>query len=136
MAALALFQEVGRRQRPVTFREGGARNNPGGLRVPGSTQFQRFPTLQAGIEAQESLLRRRYLASGNTVAGVIERYAPRASRGGDNSEASVNNYIRYVSSRLGISPSTRIDQRHTSALAAAMREFETGRLPDGRRRGP
>lgn len=93
--------------------------------------------MQAGIAAQESLLHRRYLANGNTVAGVIERYAPRRSRGGDNSEASVNNYIAYVARRLGIDPNQRIDQRHTRQLAAAMREFETGRTADGRRRaGP
>ncbi len=83
--------------------------------------------MAAGIAAQERLLRNNYLASGNSVRGVVERYAPRRSRGGDNPDVNVDNYIAHVARRLGISPDTRIDQRHTAELAAAMREFETGR---------
>jgi len=76
------------------------------------------------VAAQESLLRRRYLARGNTVRGVVERYAPRQSRGGDNTDAQVNNYIAHVARRLGISPDQPIGQQDTERLAAAMREFE------------
>lgn len=94
--------------------------------MPGSTRFQSFPNEAAGIAAQERLLRRSYLSNGNTVRGVVERYAPRRSRGGDNSEASVNNYIGYVARRLGISPDHPLDQGDTERLARAMREFETG----------
>lgn len=104
------------------------RNNPGGLRVPGSdTQFQTFSTPAAGIAAQENLLRRNYLRGGSTVRRVVERYAPRRSRGGDNTDAQVDNYIAHVARRLGISPDDPIDGADTYRLGAAMREFETGR---------
>lgn len=63
----------------------------------------------------------------NTVSSIVETYAPRRSRGGDNTDAQVNNYIGYVARRLGISPNTPISPRDVSRLAAAMREFETGR---------
>lgn len=101
-------------------------NNRGGLRIPGSTRFQTFPTVAAGDAAQERLLRRSYLRNGNTVRGVIMRYSPPYSRGGDNPEANVRNYISYVARRMGVSPDTPIDQSHTEQLAQAMREFETG----------
>ena len=103
-------------------------NNPGALRVPGSTRFQQFASADEGIRAQESLLRRRYLGRGlNTVARIVETYAPRKSRGGDNTDEQVNNYIGYVARRLGISPSQPVSAADVGRLAAAMREFETGR---------
>jgi hypothetical protein len=103
-------------------------NNPGALRIPGSTQFQRFASAGEGIQAQESLLRRRYLGRGlNTVQSIVETYAPRRSRGGDNTDAQVNNYISYVARRLGINPNQRLSPNDVSRLGAAMREFETGR---------
>jgi hypothetical protein len=99
-------------------------NNPGALRVPGSEQFQSFATPQAGVAAQEALLG-RYLGHGqNTVRSVVEKYAPRKSRGGDNTDEQVNNYIAYVSHRLGVNPDAPLSE--VSPLAQAMREFETG----------
>jgi hypothetical protein len=96
--------------------------------VPGRTEFQRFDSPQAGIRAQESLLHRRYLGRGlNTVQRIVETYAPRRSRGGDNTDAQVNNYIGYVARRLGINPNQRLSPNDVSRLGAAMREFETGR---------
>lgn len=103
-------------------------NNPGALRIPGSSQFQRFGSAAEGIRAQESLLRRRYLGRGlRTVADIVETYAPRISRGGDNTDEQVNNYIRHVSTRLGVRPGQVIDPERVSELARAMREFETGK---------
>lgn len=102
------------------------RNNPGALRIPGSMQFQRFNSPQEGIRAQESLLG-RYMGRGlNTVQSIVERYAPRQSRGGDNTDEQVNNYIGYVSRRLGVQPGQPIPQNMVGSLAQAMREFETG----------
>lgn len=96
--------------------------------MPGSdTQFQHFGSMAEGVAAQEGLLRRHYLANGNTIRGVIERYAPRRSRGGDNTDEQVNNYIAHVARRMGMSPDQPIDQNYTAPLAQAMREFETGR---------
>jgi hypothetical protein len=103
-------------------------NNPGGLRVPGSTRFQSFSSPQEGIAAQESLLRRRYFGRGlNTVSSIVETYAPRQSRGGDNTDEQVNNYIAYVSRRLGVNPQDSLSPAMVPRLAAAMREVETGR---------
>jgi hypothetical protein len=101
-------------------------NNPGALRVPGSTQFQSFATPQQGIQAQEAQLG-RYMARGlNSVSSIVETYAPRQSRGGDNSDASVNNYIGYVAKRIGVNPNAPIPPAMLPKLAEAMREFETG----------
>lgn len=106
-----------------------AKNNPGALRVPGSTQFQTFATPQDGIKAQEAQIT-RYMAGGrNTVASIIERYAPRQSKGGDNTDAQVNNYIKYVAGRIGVSPTAPLSANQVTSLAGAMREFETGHRP-------
>lgn len=63
----------------------------------------------------------------NTVASVIETYAPRERRGGDNTDAQVNNYISYVARRLGVNPKDALSSSVVPRLAAAMREFETGK---------
>lgn len=125
--------EVRRLARRAGFRGRGGltierHNNPGALRKPGSTEFQRFSSPQEGIQAQHSLLARRYFGRGlNTPASIIETYAPRTSRGGDNTDAQVNNYISYVSRRLGVSPRAALSPDAIPQLAQAMREFETGR---------
>jgi hypothetical protein len=103
------------------------RNNPGALRIPGSLGFQSFATPQAGIAAQEGLLG-RYMNKGlNSVSSIVERYAPRQSRGGDNTDEQVNNYIGYVARRLGVNPNDTIAPALLPHLAEAIREFETGR---------
>jgi hypothetical protein len=102
------------------------RNNPGALRVPGSMRFQSFSSPQEGIAAQQALLS-RYMGRGlNNVSSIVETYAPRRSRGGDNSDASVNNYIAYVSRRIGVDPNSPIPPALLPQLSQAMREFETG----------
>jgi hypothetical protein len=134
MGGLALFREALAVTPAAGFQSGRSsgltierNNNPGALRVPGSTQFQRFASASDGIRAQEQLLQ-RYLQSGrNTVASVIERYAPRKSRGGDNTDEQVNNYIGYVAKRIGINPGAPISPEMIPRLAQAMREFETGK---------
>lgn len=90
-------------------------------------QFQQFPTPQAGIHAQESLLGHYMVRGLNTVSSIVERYAPRQSAGGDNTDAQVNNYIGYVSKRLGVNPSDTLSPAAIPQLGQAMREFETGR---------
>jgi hypothetical protein len=97
------------------------------LRVPGSTQFQRFSTPQEGIAAQQAQLQ-RYMGRGlNNVSSIVETYAPRQSRGGDNTDAQVDNYISYVSKRLGVDPTQPLSPAIIPQLSEAMREFETGR---------
>jgi hypothetical protein len=101
-------------------------NNPGALRVPGSSRFQSFASPQEGIHAQQAQLG-RYMARGlNTVNRIVETYAPRQSRGGDNSDAQVNNYIAYVAKRLNVNPQDTLSPVMLPRLAQAMREFETG----------
>lgn len=101
-------------------------NNPGALRVPGSTKFQSFASPQEGIQAQQALLG-RYMGRGlRNVSSIVETYAPRQSRGGDNSDAQVNGYIGYVSRRLGVNPQDALSPTLLPKLAQAMREFETG----------
>ena len=89
--------------------------------------FQRFATPQQGIQAQEQLLQRYHGRGLNTVSSIVETYAPRKSRGGDNTDAQVNNYISYVSRRLGIDPTAPISPNMIPVLGQAMREFETGK---------
>jgi hypothetical protein len=90
-------------------------------------QFQRFSSPEQGVQAQHALLS-RYMGHGfNNVNSIVERYAPRTSRGGDNTDAQVNNYIGYVSKRLGVNPADTLSPAMLPRLAQAMREFETGR---------
>lgn len=102
-------------------------NNPGALRIPGSKKFQRFASVGEGVRAQEGLLARYHKRGLNTVSKVIETYAPRTKRGGDNTDEQVNNYIAYVARRLGVNPADSLSPAIVPRLAAAMREFETGK---------
>jgi hypothetical protein len=89
-------------------------------------RFQSFATPQEGIRAQEALLGRYFNRGLNNVSSVVETYAPRKSRGGDNTDEQVNNYIGYVAKRLGIDPRSPLPPAMLPHLAQAMREFETG----------
>lgn len=104
----------------------GGKNYGTGLRVPGSKKFQQFGSQEEATAAQHAQLN-RYLGRGiNTVGGIVETYAPRESKGGDNTDEQVNNYIQYVSQRAGIDPTKPISAAQVPAVAAAMREFESG----------
>lgn len=121
MAGLGQFREA------LAATPAAAFNNPGGLRVPGSMQFQSFASPQEGVRAQEAQLG-RYMSRGlNNVSSIIETYAPRQSRGGDNTDAQVNNYIGYVARRLGVNPQDALSPAMLPRLSQAMREFETGK---------
>lgn len=113
-------------------------NNPGNLRASGFTRnlpgyrgvdsagYAIFDNPQAGQQAQQRLLG-SYLARGfDTVDRIIERWAPRASKGGDNTEAQTDNYKAYVARRLGIAPGDKIGAPMLPQLAQAMAEFESG----------
>lgn len=82
----------------------------------------------AGAAAQERLLAENYVAKGfDTPAKIVNRYAP----AGENSGASISNYIGYVARKLGIGANDRISPAQVPALAQAMREFETGNTGGG-----
>jgi hypothetical protein len=99
-----------------------ARKQPG--YVGSSGGFATFDTPQAGIAAQENLLRGSYINKGfNTVDKIINRYAP---QGPENSGASVANYKKYVAQKAGVDINAPISAAQIPAVAKAMREFETG----------
>lgn len=90
-------------------------------------EFQRFASPAQGVSAQIGLLGRYHQRGLKSVADIIETYAPRQSRGGDNTDAQVNNYIAYSARRLGVNPRDALSPTVLPRLAQAMREFETGR---------
>lgn len=108
---------------PGALKDGAfARSQPGYTGASGG--FATFDTPQAGIAAQEKLLRGSYVNKGfNTVDKIINRYAP---QGPENSAASVNNYKKYVARKAGVDINAPISAAQIPAVAKAMREFETG----------
>lgn len=105
-----------------------ARSQPGYAGASGG--FATFKTPEDGIRAQESLLRTAYLNRGfDTIDKIVNRYAP---PGPENSAASVANYKKYVAQRAGVDIGARLTADQVPAVAAAMREFETGKRPGGK----
>ena len=102
-----------------------ARSQPGYAGASGG--FATFKTPEEGIRAQENLLRSAYVGKGfNTIDKIVNRYAP---PGPENSAASVSNYKKYIAQRTGLDINTPITAAQVPAVAAAMREFETGNKP-------
>lgn len=114
---------------PGALKDGAfARSQPGYTGASGG--FATFDTPQAGIAAQENLLRGSYVNKGfNTIDKIINRYAP---QGPENSAASVSNYKRYVAQKAGVDINTPITAAQIPVVARAMREFETGTTSGGR----
>ena len=91
--------------------------------------FAVFDTPEAGVAAQERLLSSAYVGRGvNTIDKIVNRYAP---PGPENSGASVSNYKSYIAQRTGLDINAPISPAQVPAVAAAMREFETGQRPGG-----
>lgn len=113
---------------PGALKDGGfARSQPGYTGASGG--FATFDTPQAGIAAQENLLRSAYVGKGfNTIDKIINRYAP---QGPENSGASVSNYKKYVAQKAGVDINAPISAAQVPAVAKAMREFETGNKSGG-----
>ena len=108
---------------PGAIRDGAfARSQPGYAGASGG--FATFNTPQEGAAAQENLLRKDYVGKGfNTIDKIINRYAP---PGGENPPAAVANYKKYVAQQTGIDMNAPITAAQVPAVAAAMRQFETG----------
>jgi len=113
---------------PGALKDGAfAKSQPGYTGASGG--FATFNTPQAGIAAQENLLRGSYVNKGfNTVSKIIDRYAP---QGPENSAASVSNYKKYVAQKAGVDINAPITAAQIPAVAKAMREFETGNTSGG-----
>jgi len=106
---------------------GAIKDGPFAQSQPGYTGksggFATFNTPEAGIAAQENLLRGSYVNKGfNTVNKIINKYAP---QGPENSAASVKSYKDYVARRAGVDINAPISAAQIPAVAKAMREFET-----------
>jgi len=108
---------------PGALKDGAfARSQPGYTGASGA--FATFETPEAGVRAQENLLRGAYVGKGfNTISKIVDRYAP---QGAENSAASVSNYKQYVAQQTGIDINSPISAAQVPAVAKAMREFETG----------
>lgn len=115
---------------PGAIKDGAfAKSQPGYAGASGG--FATFKTPEAGIAAQENLLRGSYVNKGfNTVNKIIDRYAP---QGPENSAASVSNYKKYVAQKAGVDINAPITAAQIPAVAKAMREFETGNTSGGGR---
>jgi hypothetical protein len=111
---------------PGALKDGAfAKSQPGYAGASG--QFATFDTPEAGIAAQENLLRSAYVSKGfNTINKIVDRYAP---QGPENSAASVSNYKKYLAERTGINIDAPVSAAQIPIVAAAMREFETGNRP-------
>lgn len=113
--------------------EGNIKDGPFARRQPGYVgsdgTFARFQTPEHGRAAQESLLSNNYLGAGfTTPRSIVSRYSP---VGPENSPEAVQNYTAYIARRLGIDPDGQVSPTQVSALAQAMREFETGQTRGG-----
>lgn len=113
---------------PGAIRDGAfARLQPGYAGASGG--FATFNTPQEGVAAQENLLAKDYVGKGfNTINKIVSRYAP---PGGENPPAAVANYKKYVAQQTGIDMDAPITAAQVPAIAAAMRQFETGQRPAG-----
>lgn len=104
-----------------------ANNNPGNLKVPGSkTEFQTFPTRQAGIDAVGAQITRDVNVHGlATISALISDpthgYAP---AGVDNNNTSA--YTAFVAKKAGIDPNAPIAPADIPKIRDAMIQFEQG----------
>jgi hypothetical protein len=112
-------QQVANPSLPAPLRN----NNPGAL-MGKDGQLQKFPTVQAGMQALDSNLQSYGNKGINTVQDIVNRWAP-ASAGNDSAS-----YIKDVAQRLGVDPSQPLnmqDPQVRASLARAIAIHENGR---------
>jgi hypothetical protein len=113
-----------RNMNPGNIEAGGfAQSQPGYVGSDG--RFAKFDTMEHGVGAQSALLQRYGNKGINTVAGVINRWAPQAEN-----VAATGNYANFVARKIGVDPNAPIDLSNPETrqrLAYAMDEFENGR---------
>lgn len=108
-------------------------NNPGNIEfgpfakangaIGSDGRFAVFPTYEAGRAAKEALLFSSSGYAGKTIAGAIERYAPRSDN--NNTDA----YISTVAGALGVDPNTplaELSPAQRNAMLTAMERVEGG----------
>ena len=110
-------------------------NNPGNVEYtgvqwqgldnpPSDGRFMRFTSPEYGIRAIARVLDTYANTHGiNTVAGIIQRWAP-------SHENPTNAYARYVAEALNVAPEQPLDiMANRPGLVAAIIEFENGQQP-------
>lgn len=114
----------------------GERNNPGNVKDK-SGKFKVFSSLEEGFDAMVKEIDYKKTGEGKikemkakigtskepvTVADLIETWSPRFKNGGekDNTDAVVDNYIKFVSDFLGVKPNTPLKDIDSREIAVAM----------------
>lgn len=134
LALLVIAVSLGGHTVMNTFKSRGLRlNNPSNIRhgikweglAPDQPDkdFAKFIKPEFGIRAMyKNLLTYRNKYGLNTIAGIINRWAP-------PSENNTQNYINFVSKRVGISPTTVLSLSLYPELMKAMIHMENGEQP-------
>ena len=94
--------------------------------------FAIFNSPEAGMNATDANLRSYAKMGLTTPAQIISRWSPPNAPG--NSPKATQNYINYVSSRIGADPNQPLNMADPSvraSLAGAIKEFEGGTRPGG-----
>ncbi|CAG4920351.1 hypothetical protein R54767_04705 [Paraburkholderia gardini] len=103
-------------------------NNPGNLRVPGSTtEFQKFASKQAGLSAMDRQLNLYYTRDHlSSIEQILTKYAP-------TSENDTAGYIADVSGKTGFRADEKLnlsDLKTRAALEAAMIQHESSNFKE------
>jgi hypothetical protein len=114
-------------------------NNPGALEyrpwmkkygaaVSEDGRFAKFPTPEAGIQAQNALITNDYVGKGvNTIDTIVDKYL---GKGSENTFEQRANYKTYVAQKTGLPLGQQVTAADIPKLTEAMRQFETGqRVP-------
>lgn len=101
------------------------------LKAPGENRvFEKFISYPHGIRVGIYLLKYRYLGAGyDTIEKLIRRFAPLT----DNGALRQNNYIAFVSEKLGVNRATTLnnDKPTIKKLVQAMSRLEGGQSKAG-----
>ena len=86
------------------------------------SEYEQFESPEYGFRAGFKILDGYNKKGFNTVASIINRWAP-------NHENPTNNYIKFVSDKLNVDPNQKLDFNEETLipLAQAMSKFETGK---------
>jgi hypothetical protein len=104
-------------------------NNPGNVScgsfagsyggICGTNNIANFPTLDQGTAAEDALVS-QYANKGATLASMLQQWAPPNAPG--NTPQSTANYINYVSSQLGVDPSTPVTSLAATSIQGGVSE--------------
>jgi hypothetical protein len=110
-------------------------NNPGALEyrpwmkkygavVSEDGRFARFPTTEAGVQAQTALITNDYVGKGvNTIDAIVDKYL---GKGSENSFEQRAGYKTYLVQKTGLPLGQQITAADIPKVTEAMRQFETG----------